>query len=372
MSEYLATGRGPEGKKVTERVEADSADEAMEILRDRGFEEIVLHTDDVSSRYSGQGEVDAFVSPGEYLWFRHMPGAVAGFLLVTIKIYQKSWLFYFFELALLLYRRYEGHPWSAFDSILAGLLVFPMVWALGAQFVGGAARRYQDLIEAAAWGRWEEVLRRADSEGGSVAPEELAFRKGQALAGLGRLDEALRAVEPFSDGEVIPEWLYLSRLPDLYLTAKRPDAALAAIEDAVELAPDNAVVLLDAARMIVWERHDPRRARELLEEGRTHALSDVMEPFATYIEGMIRLEEGQAHEARALLESAYQGAARFRHASPLMGSALDQMHVSLALACAGEGDTESTRRHYQLARPRLEALKLDESIARCERAVGPL
>jgi hypothetical protein len=53
-----------------------------------------------------------------------------------------------------------------------------------------------------------------------------------------------------------------------------------------------------------------------------------------------------------------------------MGSVLDQMHVALALASAVRGDTETARRHDRLARPRLLTLKLEDQIARCERAIS--
>src|SRR5262249_24559713 len=116
--------------------------------------------------------------------------------------------------------------------------------------------------------------------------------------------------------------------------------------------------------------HNPRRARELLARARSHAISDVLEPFAIKVEGMIQLEEGRAREARELLEEAFRRASAFRHASPPMGSALDMMHAALALAYAAEGDTDRARRHYELARPRLQALKLDDVLDRCEKAIG--
>ncbi|HEU5118188.1 MAG TPA: hypothetical protein VFT74_16340, partial [Isosphaeraceae bacterium] len=161
--------------------------------------------------------------------------------------------------------------------------------------------------------------------------------------------------------------LYWARMPDLYTTAKRPELARNAVETALELAPENATVLLDAARLLARQQRDLRRARELLQKARTHALSDVLQPFATCIEGMIRLEEGHPRDARPLLEDAFRKIMAFRHASPLIGAQLDLIHAYLALACAGEGDMETARRHYDLAKPRLQSLKTEDLIARCEK-----
>ena len=91
MPEYLVTGRNANGKKVTERLDVNSADEAVQVLRDRGYDEIVLHTSDVEARYTKQKAVSHILNPSEYLWFRKMPPRLAGFLLVTIKSYQKGW-----------------------------------------------------------------------------------------------------------------------------------------------------------------------------------------------------------------------------------------------------------------------------------------
>ncbi|HZT08893.1 MAG TPA: hypothetical protein VFC51_17855, partial [Chloroflexota bacterium] len=207
MPEYLATGRNAEGKKVTERVEADSADDAIAQLRERGFDEIVLHTDDVGALYSRQADVAKTFSPREFLWFRALPRSVVTFLPVCLLLYKRNWFTLLLALAVLLYRRAVPAPWGVVDTLLAAYLVLPLAWALVAQLLPSAAARYEQLVEAAAWGRWEEVLARADDVGPGIPPEELAFRRAGALAGLGRLDEAVHLVQRFGDGAAIPAWL---------------------------------------------------------------------------------------------------------------------------------------------------------------------
>ncbi len=62
---------------------------------------------------------------------------------------------------------------------------------------------------------------------------------------------------------------------------------------------------------------------------------------------------------------------RFRNASQaIIDQTLDIMHAQLVLACAAEGDMEQARRHYEIAKPRLVALKNSDDIARCEEALG--
>jgi tetratricopeptide (TPR) repeat protein len=370
MPEYLATARNAQGKKVTERLDVNSADEAVQALRDRGYDEIVLHTDDIAARYSKQKAVASTVSPRQYLWFRTMPSWLAHVLVVSITAYRKGWYWNVAALALLAYRLRKGWGWGPTEIGLGIYLFFPVIFAFGSLLFRGASGRYRRLMEAVAWAKWDEVLGLADAAAGNVPAEEIAFQKAKALAGLGRIDEGLGLVEYLADGKKMPLSTYWSRVAGLYTTAKRPDDSKAAMEKSLEFAPENATLLIDMAESEVWLRHNSKRARELLDRARTHAISDLLQPFVINTEGLIQLEEGRAREARQLLEQAFEKAKVFRHASPLMEARLDRMHVPLVLACAAEGDLESAERHWRIAKPRLVAFKLDDDIARCEKALG--
>jgi tetratricopeptide (TPR) repeat protein len=370
MPEYLATARNSQVKKVTQRLDVNSADEAVQTLRERGYDEIVLHTDDVAARYTKQKALAATVNPRQYLWFRTMPGWLAHVLLVTINIYRKGWYWNVAALGLLAYRLWLGWGWGPTEIGLLVYLFFPVIFAVGSLLFRGASSRYRRLMDAVAWGKWDEVLRLADAAAGKLPADELAFQKAKALAGLGRIDEGLRLVEHLADGKKMPLSTYWSRIAGLHTTAKRLDDSKAAMEKSLECSPENATLLLDMAESEVWLRHNPKRARELLTKARAHAISDLLQPFVINIEGLINLEEGRAREARQLLEQAFDKAKVFRHASPLMEARLDRMHVPLALACAAEGDLESAARHWRIAKPRVVALKLDDDLARCEQALG--
>ncbi len=139
-----------------------------------------------------------------------------------------------------------------------------------------------------------------------MTPHEIALRKAQALAGMDRLDEALRVVEPFGDGKAVPGWFYRSMLAQVYEFARRRDEAIAQLEQAIELAPDNATLMISLARHVIWYKRDVRRARELLTQARLHALSDMTKPFADLVEGIILLEEGRPRDALPSLETVHK------------------------------------------------------------------
>jgi tetratricopeptide (TPR) repeat protein len=251
------------------------------------------------------------------------------------------------------------------------ILLFPLAFALGVTLFGDGGRtqaRYRGMLDALYWGRWEEALSKADQVGPRMAPSVIVLRKAQALAGLDRLDEALKLVEPFGDGKAVPGWFYRSMLAQVYEFGRRPDESTAQLEQAVKLAPNIATLLIGLARRVVWHKRDARRARELLAQARAHALSDMTAPFVDLLEGLILLEERRARDALPMLEAAHKVFHARRHMA-LAYLPVEQAMLGLALCHAALGDSDEALKLYSKVRPRLVALRSDV-VDRCDRAIG--
>jgi len=369
MSEYLISGRDPDGRKQTVRIDAESADEAVDSLDDLGYTELVLHTDEVGARYTNQSAVEEHISPKDYIQLRNRQGFFGLPLFIAGRIYAKGWFSFCLCAASIGYRRSQELPWGVWDYIMAAYLAFPLFLGLSSRFRSPSGA-YHRLIEAASWGEWERVLELLPTLPPKTPPEERAFREAQALAGLGRFDEGIKVLEPFSDGKQIPEWLYLSRLPELYYAAGDRKPALAIIGRAAELAPDNATVLVEFARALIRYGNDLPRAREVLDRAKSHAISDILAPFVLMTEGMLALEMGRPAEAKDFFDRTVRGLEPFRGASPMIGSAVDSIHAYQALAFAAMGEPIEAAKHYKQAEPRLRALKSEDLIRRCEQAVA--
>jgi tetratricopeptide (TPR) repeat protein len=376
MADYLVSGRGPDGRQVTERVEAGSAAEAVRLLEQRNFTDIVLHTSDVevlvrqkSEAVHGKKDVHRVFTPREQLQLRR-DGTYLGVVLLMIRVvFARSWWVVILGLALLEARRYFGRPPGFMDNALIAALLLPLAWAVVAPLFG-SARRYRRVIEARAWGRWEEVLALLPTIEGKVPAHHSEFYRAMALAGLGKLDEALRRYERFGDGKRIPLWLYWSHRSSVCAAGNDIEGGMRAVEKAAELAPAEPAVLIDYATSLVRRRRDARRARQVLDEALKHPVSDLIDYGVDLCRGMIALEENQPYEARECLNRAMDKVMSFRNANPLMGSARDRVHAFLALANAATGDHEAALRHYRIAEPRLVALRCDDLIERCEAALG--
>jgi tetratricopeptide (TPR) repeat protein len=369
MPEYLATVRRPDGRKVTQRVVANSADQAVRFLHGRGYDEVVLHTDDVQALYTDPRSKAARLSARDYLRLRNSSRGVGLLVVITARVYRKCWFLVVIVALVLASRRFVGEPWGFWDRFGVATPLLPLAAALVAALIGARARgRRQQMLDALYAGRWQEALERAERPGRNAPPHEIALRKAQALAGMDRLDEALRLVEPFGDGKVVPGWFYRSMLAQVYEFARRRDEVIAQLEQAVELAPDNATMLISLARQVIWHDRDARRARELLAQARAHALSDMVAPFADLLDGLILLEEGRPRDALAILEAVQKVFRRLRHLA-LGYLPVEQAMLGRALAHAALGESDDALKLYGKVRPRLVALR-SELVERCDRAIG--
>jgi hypothetical protein len=371
LHEYLLSARSLARKKVTERVEAASADAAVEILRQRGFTEIVLHTDDIGALFTQQSKREPHVTPKDYVGFRHLSGYWGRVGFHARKLYAQSWQLKIPLLVLLIARRWMGARWGLTDYLTIGFLSMPLAFALIGQF-NSRALRYHKVLELVAWGRWAEVLEQSGRLNGRLPEHEILWMQAKALAGLGRINEAIQLVAPIADDPTVPQWLYCSRLAGVYTAAEMRDEQLALNEKALDLAPENATLLIDTAMALLRYQLDTPRARQLLEQARSHALSDVLVPSADAVEGMLLLEEGRPQQANSKLLAGLKGLDRFRNATPLMGAIRDRFRAYLALSFAAMGDRSAAERELRLVEPRLRALKREDLLTRCQRALETL
>jgi Tetratricopeptide repeat len=369
MPEYLITVRCPDGRKITERVPANSADEAVQYLHERGYDEVVLHSDDIQAQFTRQRAKTEQISADDVLMMRNRPFGVGLFLVTTIQGYKKMGFAIVSTALCLAWFRYGGRLWGFWDSLCLVILLLPPTVGLVATIVGIRARApYRRMVDALYSGRWEECIRRADRLGARVPPHEIAVRRAQALARLDRLDEALQLVKLFGDGKAVPPWFYHLMLAQVNEFARRPDEAIGQLEQAIELAPDNATIFIALARFVIWHKRDARRARELLTEARAHAMSDLTIPTADALEGLILLEEGRPREALSVLEASYKILHSRRHL-PLGYLPMEQAMLGLALTHAALGESDVALKLYGKVRPRLVALQ-SYLLDRCDRAIG--
>jgi tetratricopeptide (TPR) repeat protein len=367
MPKYLVSGKDHRDKRVTEVVGAPSSDEAVRRFTACGFTDVVLHSDEVIAHLF-QPKVLEHLTPRDYLAIGRV-GRLGMIWRLIVHLYRKQWWLFGIMVALVVGRRALEVPWEFLDSMATVFLASPVVVVLLNELVR-PSRKYERAMAFNAWGRWADMLAALPAVKRFVPAPLYAFHEAKALAGLGRLDDALEIVRPFADDPKTPAWLYWGQLADVFNAAKLPDRVIECGEKAVEHAPDNVTVLIDLAMSLLRYRRDAEHAGPLLERAHEHAVSDVLRPFLIAADGVLALEQKRPDRARPLLEEALKEAERFRNASPLVGSAIDRIHVYLALTYAALGDHFAAAEHYRIAEPRLRAFDATDMLERCEAALG--
>jgi len=365
--EYILTGRNDRGKRVTEIVWARSADEAVRTFADHGHTEIVLHTDDNVAPFQHPSKLARTVNPRDFVGFRTR-GRFGATLFMVRKFYARSWWIMVFAIVSLAFARGAAGPAMAVEDVWVALLAYPWVIAVVAD-LASPANAYRRTLRAVLHGRWEDVLRLLPRVRIQLPPFERPLREAQALAGLGRLDEAIDHFRPVADDPAVPHHMYWEFKAVIYTTAREREKALDCVSRAAELAPNNAVALINHALGLLNVRNDVARARERLKEARRHALSDVSGPLCEFAEGLLALKGRRPGDAVELLERSRAALRPFARGYPPIGIVIARIEGNLALAYAATGDPDAAVRMYRKAEPILAAHDALE-LARCREVLG--
>lgn len=367
MPKYLLSGKDSSGRERTEVVRASSTNEAVRKFKARGFTDTVLHSDEVIGHLF-KSQVLENLTPRDYLALGR--SSRAGFLWrLIVRLYRRNWWLFFLFFALIAGRRMMEQPWDIVDNLAIAFLFLPVVMVLGGELFS-PSRKFERVMSFNAWGRWAEMLAVLPSIRHFLPAPQYAFYEAKALAGLGRLNEALETVGQYADDRRLPTWLYWGLLADVFHAGKLGDRAIECGERALEHAPDNVTVMIDLAMSLLRYRRDASRARPLLEKAREHEISEVVRPFLIMAEGVLALEDRQPEVARQKLEESLRLAEPLRHSTALMGAAIDRIHTYLSLACAAVGDLPAAEQHFQLSEPRMRAFRTNDLLERCETALG--
>ncbi len=175
--------------------------------------------------------------------------------------------------------------------------------------------------------RWDRVLDRLDRGLETLPNHERVHRWAQALAGLGRLDQALQEFAVLADGDEVPPWLYWSLRAKVHAEGRDYAGAISDTRQAYECAPANPTVQLGYAEMLLLHEGDRMLARRLLDEARRHAIAEPLRWAEAMLDGQLALEERRFDAAQVYF------AESLVRARPLLGQPAFQEHRRASRRC---------------------------------------
>lgn len=368
MYEYLLSGTNSRGWRKTVIAEAATADEAVRKFESQGYSDIVLHTDDLVAPFYKPSSLVKTFRPAEIVYMRRT-GPIAFSWILTKAFYRQLWITILLAACIIALRRVSGTPWDAWDSLPLLLAFMPL--GVGV-YVGLSASRRPErrLLKAIGWARWEEALHILTRSKLKISPFERHLRQSQALAGLGRVSEAMMEFDKVRDIPEVTEHRYWAFQAMVYAAAKEPEKVLSVIVRAHEFEPNGTAVRIDYANRLLILRRDVRGAREILAKLGHSAIADFAMPAKLATEGLLNLAEGRTADAVELLKEAVRRVEPFTRGNPSLLPVCARVRAWLCQALTANGDIPAARRQLKYAGPVLAANQEHDLLRQCEQAIG--
>ncbi len=363
------------GRPVVREVPAYTAEESRTILTAEGCTELTLVQDEVmaagtagmSDKITVMGEEVRVTAQDKVKHFGKPPATFVNVLWQSIG-QSKSIL-----LVVLLIAAYEIHERTPNALIYLGIGL--LAWLAFVVCVSLPRIYYARLHMAATWSRWTEVLeivatlQRINKFHFIKLPAaELGRHRAQALAGLGKLPEALEEYSHYENQPGCPSWLYKAFVANLYATAKQYDAAIEWNLKSIQEKP-TATMYLDLANRYARLKKDPVRARTAIAQAEKGTLTEIAIPYDKRCRGIVAYLEGNWATARQELEISL----RMMESTPHVPGRVGTISIAKGYLCcvlARQGEHAAAKKNLEGAREYLVATGEDELLAECEQLVG--
>jgi tetratricopeptide (TPR) repeat protein len=377
MPKFIWRTKDRFGNPVVREIEANSAAESQTILLAEGCTDLSLFRGETEAvaiegmeRPTFLGSKLQQVSAEEKVKLRDQNRRPATFANVLWRGIGRSAMFMLLLLAVGIIEFRKGNTYA-----LILLAVGLIAWLAYLLCVGLPKIYFGRLHRAADWHRWTEVLKLVKTlelinklHFIKIPGSTLGRYRAEALAGLGRLSEALAEFSQYENQPGCPSWMYKSFVANLYNHAKQPDTALEWNLKAIQEKPKPTNYMSLANRYVINKR-DPVRARAALKEAEKGPMTEFEIPFYHRCLGITAYLEGNWSGARQELEISL----KMMEQSPHLPGRAGRINVAKAYLCCvlgKQGEDAAARKLLAESRKYLVATGRDELLAECERLVG--
>lgn len=299
MPNFLWSGKAPSGREEAEEVTAETPAAARQILEARGWTDLRQHTTDIADfitqRQRLASRIDPKLTPKERLQYHDgkAPG-LWGNWVESMRSSTVTVLLLAGVLAWVICDRQMPNK-SLWISLSASLLAYRvLLYPVLRWWFRQTKRLFVKLHTARTWHRWDEVLRCLDKlvkvqrrTHIGINDFSMARYRALALAGTGKLDEAIAGFRAAAEKANTPTWLYHSSLGGIYSVARRYDKALESMRTAFETSTDKSIYCLDLAMFLVRRFNRPQEAAELVSQAEMMQLSENAKSYLPLVRGAI-------------------------------------------------------------------------------------
>ena len=375
MPTYAWTAKDKSGAKVFREIEATTVQDSRAVLLAEGCTELVLQEDDVLSQVGvAMGDKVEFLgeeirtSAQDRIHQRTQPPFTVTRIILQGLAQEKG--FYIVVLA--------GLGFCIWRDSLIGSIVFVILllgWPLFKIGIGLPLLLFQRLADASDWNRWDEMLWLVNTlrfvgrfHFIKIPAAELTRFEANALAGNGRLQEAVALYSRAENQPGVPPWLYKAYLSGIYQNGGDYDKALQLNHEAIALKPDVSLHI-DLGNRLARYHADPVGARAALDHVDMDLVVDLIKPLVFRVRGIVAWVEGNSDLASRELETAL----REMEKTPNVPYRAGNIAITKAYLCcvkAELGNPSAAAKFFDEARAYLIATGETKLLKDCEEALG--
>lgn len=345
MPEYLISGRNEVGRRHTVRIKTATAQDALKIMKERGFTDLVLHNDEYSAallkfaQFKKNPSYSAIVKQGrmtalQKLWRILVRLAIIWFLVALLSIVS------------IIFSTNSGG--LAERTLVAVVAVAVLAITTSTVMVPWRQDwRFDKVRQGVTRARWDYVIRMtAHCTRNRWLAHEFAYYRAQAFAATGRSEEGLDAYRRFCEANEIPDWVGWLRRAHILSAEGKYETSIVFLERALGLSPMNPTLLLELAVAVLRHRHDVRLGRELFECARACPIAEPIEYMVSLVEGIIAIHESRLTGAREMFNRAIDKL-KLNRANPLSELVDAGIRLRLATTCAKLRELDEAERQFR-------------------------
>ena len=365
MPYFIWTAKDKLGKPIAKEVFAETIEESKAILLAEGCTDLQLKSDEiVSVGRSIRGVSGTKASAKQWIQYLNRPSptflnTILGGLVVYLPL-----------TLLIVHLLYRGNRVAA---IIAGIAL--IAWFLFTIWLALPGIYYAKLNKAKDWNRWKEVLKLVsilekirNIHAIKIPTKELIRVRAHALAGLGRLQEALGTFQQCENHPETPSWLYKAQIAAIYDIAKEYDKGLEYAWKAIE-EKQTPALYLDLVNRLLRYKKDTVQAHNVLAKVDKSLLTDIAKPYYSRCLGILAYLEGDYASARRELEASLKIVEENRN-RPFRDGHLNMLKGYLCCVFARQGDLTEAEKYFMQARKYLVATDETELLEECQKAIG--
>ena len=364
MKTFLFTAQNRDEKYVTERVEAENLSQARYKLELHGYSEIMFYESELSGESDGLFDEKQIEARKKFLENQVSFQYDTSITRYFINLFKDAWIFWLLIIGSFLFVQ------NTFTFLCLGFVV------LLSAYLSVPVIIFNRLHEANCWDKngqvrfWSAVARFFNPVSYvKIPPFEIDGYLACVDAREGKLEAALQRMMKYQNDPQITKRMFYIKLVRVYGNARNFDEVLKLLENSLHEGNVYTEELIDYAVCLARRHKQTARAKGVLEKVFESELTVLSNLFVPYCQGVIEVEDGNYSQAEFYLKQASKQLEPFKKNSYLVGLR-SEVKAFLALALGSRGERDEAERLFEEAKPYLIAVREDELLERCEKALN--